>query len=1103
MKKIAALVFMLGWVVVSSATASVRNVHKPDGSLCTWYDIDLQKALPGATLAEVDSITVRRDGTDLGFSLEDFAAYTCCGGWQAFFLEIPGSPALGEYEFILTAGEREGSYTDTQRVNVTIPLPDESSMEVHGDTFSWDPVELSGTPLFYRLEISNLDGDRVYASSRVLDMVSHTIPPGRLTPGERYLWRVRITDSSDYYTVQNRSHSQWVDFPYRGGMAWMWVQRRTTSAGERINYLSFGLRAGSGGYVSGASAADLTGLTLLAPSGTPVSLSAFSAANHAILFGTYSGGEPEWASAGFTPLTEFWAVLSSPLETGTYRLEVTFRGRVYQAAYTFRGVADLPVVASSSFRFETAPSGEVTWTWSPPESMCGAGGDTSARAIIVVYREGGKVGVVYITVPTCLGSLLIPAAMADTLNRMGDSFEFIVQLRTNDESNRTYSRPVVLERVGEAPAPRARLQGRVTDAVSGAGIEGARLVFTPGGREIVTGAGGAFSVNDLAPGIYQVTASATLYYSRLFSGITVSPGPTNHLDVLLDPRAPQVTEAAAHPAAVFNDGGSATLLTALVTHPDGAARIAAVTADLSAVGGLDAEPMRDDGLGGDAAAGDGVYSLRVTVPAGTPARDYTLDVEAVDDRGFAAAATVTLSVAERVQAEAAPAQSVSLSFVNTLGAQTLRISIVVTLSAARGLPRETGCHVDLTIYRPDGSVYGTYQVKDALDITIPAAEPGNWRYETVNRCDTALSYKVETRGSGTGTLAGRVVDAYTGQGVTGALVTCNTGGSTRSRAQGYYAGVVVAGTGEVATTRSGYQARVQTGVTVSAGETTHLDIRLVPETAPLGAVPRGSTVREILVPADDPRPPEQPLAAKIRDGKLEVNALFPSLPVPVDVFLALDVDVPGLAGRLLFFDEAGALVPFEGRLLPWRRGIQSSGWVRVLPPVPVTALPPADYRFYCLLTPDVATLEDFDLTYFTKTIGQAPPSGQVTREVPSPSDTPVPVLQPLAVTEAEGKLRMAVYFPPQEAATTLYIGAYSLGPPARMWYVTPEGGLEESAGTLSPWRREVRRKQSGLAAEVPAGTLAAGTYMFFSLRSPDPAGLSRYELVYFTRKIGG
>ena len=105
-----------------------------------------------------------------------------------------------------------GSDTDYQYVLRNIPIPDTASFSPgNGATvssktpsFSWDPVELPGVPLYYRLIID--DGtERVYSTSRVFGMTSHTVPEGVLNPGQTYYWRVRVTDAADYDLLQNRA----------------------------------------------------------------------------------------------------------------------------------------------------------------------------------------------------------------------------------------------------------------------------------------------------------------------------------------------------------------------------------------------------------------------------------------------------------------------------------------------------------------------------------------------------------------------------------------------------------------------------------------------------------------------------------------------------------------------------------------------------------------------------------------------------------------------------------------------------------------------------------------------------------------------------------
>ncbi len=94
------------------------------------------------------------------------------------------------------------------------------------------------------------------------------------------------------------------------------------------------------------------------------------------------------------------------------------------------------------------------------------------------------------------------------------------------------------------------------------------------------------------------------------------------------PTPPTVTEAAAAPAELA--AGSPYVLTARVQ--DAGDGVGDVLADLSATSGAALARMHDDGetAHGDAFAGDGVYSLRATVPPGSPGGERELAVLAYD-----------------------------------------------------------------------------------------------------------------------------------------------------------------------------------------------------------------------------------------------------------------------------------------------------------------------------------------------------------------------------------------------------------------------------------------------------------------------------------------
>ena len=81
--------------------------------------------------------------------------------------------------------------------------------------FSWAPIFLDdpkAPTLFYRLEVADMDGKRIWASGRSEGMTACAVPEGRLQPGQTYQWRVRVTDSADWGAVQNRANSAWVNF---------------------------------------------------------------------------------------------------------------------------------------------------------------------------------------------------------------------------------------------------------------------------------------------------------------------------------------------------------------------------------------------------------------------------------------------------------------------------------------------------------------------------------------------------------------------------------------------------------------------------------------------------------------------------------------------------------------------------------------------------------------------------------------------------------------------------------------------------------------------------------------------------------------------------
>lgn len=105
------------------------------------------------------------------------------------------------------------------------------------------------------------------------------------------------------------------------------------------------------------------------------------------------------------------------------------------------------------------------------------------------------------------------------------------------------------------------------------------------------------------------------------------------------PDGPLLSNAGLRPRALPADGSTATVARVQVSDPQGAADIAGVTLDASALGrGVVA--LRDDGRSNDGAAGDGVYGAALSVAPGTPRGEAALLITARDQAGHSASLTL-------------------------------------------------------------------------------------------------------------------------------------------------------------------------------------------------------------------------------------------------------------------------------------------------------------------------------------------------------------------------------------------------------------------------------------------------------------------------------
>jgi hypothetical protein len=675
----------------------------------------------------------------------------------------------------------------------------------------------------------------------------------------------------------------------------------------------------------------------------------------------------------------------------------------------------------------------------------------------------------------------------------------VLQLEIDEETTGIDEITVLVAHYIAPEANPAMLEGVVKDTITGLPVAGAQLALTPGSQVLTTNGVGSFSSNSVPAGTYTVQVSVSHYYTKTLTGISIQAGSPNIMNVSLDPKAPLV---AGTPVEAFNDGRTPVLLTAQVTHPEGAGFLASVTADLSAVGGSGSQAFHDDGANGDAVSGDGVYSFKTTLPSNTAAQAYSLTVKATDETGFSGFGSVLLNVIETVTGSVTSNQPDTKTFFNHFARQSLLISYTLgtAVQSASSKTILNGCAVTLTIYGPNGEILGPYQVEDTIDISIPRAADGIWTYETKTDCPSTLNYQIQTKGSGTGLLAGRVLDGLTGKGVKGALVSCNTGGSTQSLDEGYYTMVAVAGTGAtVSTSKAGYQTNFKTGVAITTGDTTPLTVQVVPEGSPAQPVPQGQYAYHVIDPADDPNPPTQPFAAAVSGNNLLFKALFPSYQQPVDLYLGMTINYPGLSGRLFLINTNNAIVEFTGVLHPWRQGVTAAQSLDLAKTAFTSGFPMAPYTLYALVTPDSSTLSAFELSYLNKTLAQAPPTRQNLSYISNPSEDPDPLAQPLAAKASAGNLLLNVHFPIQEERVTIFL-AY-LTPAGEFYLIDADNTPEKFSGTLMPWRQNIQAEQRQQVISLSLSALGGGNAIFYSLVTTDPTGFTKYNLIYFQKAL--
>jgi hypothetical protein len=243
----------------------------------------------------------------------------------------------------------------------------------------------------------------------------------------------------DYFAVQYRIYQDTTKGPNDNG---------------KLNRATFQIKNSSGAYVTKNL---LTSVALYDPSGNKIDGFTLDniefTPNYTEVDGAYDGTSGIWNYGNPYSPSDFAYIFAkgSVLKVGTYQLEIVFDGESLQATWAFNGRAALPYVNSDTIVSHLDNKGNLVAAWSISDALLRTfpSKGTSARAMIDVYKKISKtkqklVGVLIVRVPTAGGNLFVPKSLVTSMKSLGTIYDITIQIRTNDNCNRVFSKAVTL-----------------------------------------------------------------------------------------------------------------------------------------------------------------------------------------------------------------------------------------------------------------------------------------------------------------------------------------------------------------------------------------------------------------------------------------------------------------------------------------------------------------------------------------------------------------------------------------------------------------------------------------------------------------------------------
>jgi len=227
---------------------------------------------------------------------------------------------------------------------------------------------------------------------------------------------------------------------YAAVLSFDYIQHRKYENGSEFNVILFSLKDQSGNFITDN---IVKSIEVSDPDGITVESLNISHPFEKALYGHYDAQNSKWIYDNtFSSEGYYYVHFTQTLKSGKYHLKITDNsGIIYLADKIFSGsTVTLPIISSKSFYAYRDNLGNMIWTWNVPNiSTSDSSLNTSVRAIIEIYNNDNYIGYLNFQVPTHLGYLFVPNNVYQKILAEGNVFKLLIQFRTNDNQNRSYS----------------------------------------------------------------------------------------------------------------------------------------------------------------------------------------------------------------------------------------------------------------------------------------------------------------------------------------------------------------------------------------------------------------------------------------------------------------------------------------------------------------------------------------------------------------------------------------------------------------------------------------------------------------------------------------